>query len=75
MQDATTADMIFGVAEILASCSANFTLEPGDLLITGTPWGVGVFREPPVFLRPATSSRPGSTASGRCATRSSTPRS
>ena len=47
MQDASTAHMIFGVAELLAYCSSNFTLEPGDLLITGTPWGVGIVREPP----------------------------
>jgi 5-carboxymethyl-2-hydroxymuconate isomerase len=51
MQDACTADMIFGVAELLAYCSSNFTLEPGDLLITGTPWGVGIVREPPVTLQ------------------------
>jgi len=52
MQDASTADMIFGVAELLAYCSANFTLDPGDLLITGTPWGVGIVRDPPVTLQP-----------------------
>jgi len=52
MQDASTADMIFGVADLLAYCSSNFTLEPGDLLITGTPWGVGIVREPPVTLQP-----------------------
>jgi 2-keto-4-pentenoate hydratase/2-oxohepta-3-ene-1,7-dioic acid hydratase in catechol pathway len=52
MQDASTADMIFGVAELLAYCSSNFTLEPGDLLITGTPWGVGIVREPPITLQP-----------------------
>jgi len=51
MQDASTSDMIFGVAELLAYCSRNFTLEPGDLLITGTPWGVGVVRRPPVTLQ------------------------
>jgi 2-keto-4-pentenoate hydratase/2-oxohepta-3-ene-1,7-dioic acid hydratase in catechol pathway len=51
MQDASTADMIFGVAELLAYCSSNFTLEPGDLLITGTPWGVGIVREPPITLQ------------------------
>ena len=50
MQDASTADMIFSVAELIAYCSSNFTLEPGDLLITGTPWGVGIVREPPVTL-------------------------
>jgi 2-keto-4-pentenoate hydratase/2-oxohepta-3-ene-1,7-dioic acid hydratase in catechol pathway len=52
MQDASTADMIFGVAELLAYCSSNFMLEPGDLLITGTPWGVGIVREPPITLQP-----------------------
>ena len=52
MQDASTADMIFGVAELLAYCSSNFTLEPGDLLITGTPWGVVVVRKPPITLQP-----------------------
>jgi len=52
MQDASTADMIFGVADLLAYCSSNFTLEPGDLLITGTPWGVGIVREPPITLQP-----------------------
>lgn len=46
MQDSSTAQMLFGVAELLAFCSRNFTLEPGDLLLTGTPWGCGYFREP-----------------------------
>jgi 2-keto-4-pentenoate hydratase/2-oxohepta-3-ene-1,7-dioic acid hydratase in catechol pathway len=49
-QDATTADMIFSVAELIAFASEAITLEPGDLLLTGTPAGVGVFRDPPVFL-------------------------
>ncbi len=52
MQDGTTADMIFRVPELIAFVSAAITLEPGDLLITGTPSGVGVFREPPVFMEP-----------------------
>jgi 2-keto-4-pentenoate hydratase/2-oxohepta-3-ene-1,7-dioic acid hydratase in catechol pathway len=39
MQDSSTAEMLFGVAELLAFCSRNFTLEPGDLVLTGTPWG------------------------------------
>jgi 2-keto-4-pentenoate hydratase/2-oxohepta-3-ene-1,7-dioic acid hydratase in catechol pathway len=51
MQDATTADMIFPVAEVVAFVQEAITLSPGDLLATGTPEGVGVFREPPVFLR------------------------
>jgi 2-keto-4-pentenoate hydratase/2-oxohepta-3-ene-1,7-dioic acid hydratase in catechol pathway len=49
-QDSTTADMIFSVAELIAFASEAITLEPGDLMLTGTPAGVGVFREPPVFL-------------------------
>ena len=50
MQDATTADMIFGVAEIIAHVTRTVTLEPGDLIATGTPAGVGAFRDPPRFL-------------------------
>jgi 2-keto-4-pentenoate hydratase/2-oxohepta-3-ene-1,7-dioic acid hydratase in catechol pathway len=49
-QDSSTADMIFTVAELIAFASEAITLESGDLLLTGTPSGVGVFREPPVFL-------------------------
>ena len=52
MQDSTTANMIFGVAEIVSFISQVITLEPGDLIATGTPAGVGVFRDPPVFLQP-----------------------
>jgi 2-keto-4-pentenoate hydratase/2-oxohepta-3-ene-1,7-dioic acid hydratase in catechol pathway len=52
MQDSTTAEMIFGVAEIISFLSRACTLEPGDLILTGTPWGVGGFRNPPVFLEP-----------------------
>jgi len=50
MQSATTADMIFSVAQLLAFVQEAITLSPGDLLATGTPEGVGVFRDPPVFL-------------------------
>jgi len=57
MQDSTTAEMIFGVREIVSFLSQACTLEPGDLILTGTPWGVGGFRDPPVFLSPATPSR------------------
>jgi 5-carboxymethyl-2-hydroxymuconate isomerase len=46
LQQASTADMYFGVAAIIAHCSAAFTLEPGDVIATGTPGGVGWFREP-----------------------------
>jgi 2-keto-4-pentenoate hydratase/2-oxohepta-3-ene-1,7-dioic acid hydratase in catechol pathway len=52
MQDSTSAEMIFGVGEILSFLSQVCTLEPGDLILTGTPWGVGGFRDPPVFLNP-----------------------
>ena len=51
MQDSTTANMIFSVAEVIAYASATSTLEPGDLIATGTPAGVGVFRRPPRLLR------------------------
>ena len=52
MQESTTANMVFGVAEIVAFVSQAITLEPGDLILTGTPAGVGVFRDPPVFMQP-----------------------
>jgi 2-keto-4-pentenoate hydratase/2-oxohepta-3-ene-1,7-dioic acid hydratase in catechol pathway len=51
MQDSTTANMIFSVAEVIAYASATTTLEPGDLIATGTPAGVGVFRKPPRLLQ------------------------
>ena len=46
MQDSNTSEMVFGVAELIAFCSRSFTLEPGDLLLTGTPWGCGEFMNP-----------------------------
>jgi 5-carboxymethyl-2-hydroxymuconate isomerase len=46
VQDASTAAMVFGVAELLSYCSRSFTLEPGDVLMTGTPWGCGEFMDP-----------------------------
>jgi len=52
MQDSSTSNMIFGVAEIVAFVSQAITLEPGDLIITGTPAGVGAFRDPPVWMKP-----------------------
>ena len=52
MQDSTTANLVFGVDELIARASQAFTLEPGDLLLTGTPAGVGVFRDPPRLLQP-----------------------
>jgi 2-keto-4-pentenoate hydratase/2-oxohepta-3-ene-1,7-dioic acid hydratase in catechol pathway len=52
VQDSSTAEMIFGVAELLAFCSRSFTLERGDVVMTGTPWGCGGFMDPPRALRP-----------------------
>jgi 2-keto-4-pentenoate hydratase/2-oxohepta-3-ene-1,7-dioic acid hydratase in catechol pathway len=46
VQDSSTAEMVFGVAELLAFCSRSFTLEPGDVVLTGTPWGCGEFMDP-----------------------------
>ena len=52
MQDSSTAELIFRVDAIVAHLSTLFTLEPGDLIFTGTPPGVGMARTPPVWLRP-----------------------
>jgi 2-keto-4-pentenoate hydratase/2-oxohepta-3-ene-1,7-dioic acid hydratase in catechol pathway len=52
VQDSSTAEMIFGVAELLAFCSRSFTLERGDVVMTGTPWGCGGFMDPPRALHP-----------------------
>jgi 2,4-diketo-3-deoxy-L-fuconate hydrolase len=52
MQDASTADMLRPVADLIEFISRQITLEAGDIIATGTPAGVGVFREPPVFLEP-----------------------
>jgi 2-keto-4-pentenoate hydratase/2-oxohepta-3-ene-1,7-dioic acid hydratase in catechol pathway len=52
MQDGSSRDMIWSVPELVAYISNAITLEPGDVIATGTPSGVGVFREPPVFLEP-----------------------
>jgi 2-keto-4-pentenoate hydratase/2-oxohepta-3-ene-1,7-dioic acid hydratase in catechol pathway len=51
LQDSSTAQMIFSVAEIIAYVSRVITLEPGDLIATGTPAGVGVFRDPKILLK------------------------
>jgi len=52
MQDGTTADLIFAIPALIAFISRAITLDPGDVIATGTPAGVGVFRDPPVFLEP-----------------------
>jgi 2-keto-4-pentenoate hydratase/2-oxohepta-3-ene-1,7-dioic acid hydratase in catechol pathway len=52
VQDSTTGDMIFSVARCISILSEVMTLEPGDLIATGTPSGVGYARKPPLFLAP-----------------------
>ena len=52
MQDGSTADMIWDVPSLITFISSAITLEAGDVIATGTPSGVGVFRDPPVFLEP-----------------------
>jgi len=52
MQDGNTRDMIFDIPTIIESLSSGMTLEPGDIISTGTPSGVGFARVPPVFLKP-----------------------
>lgn len=50
MQVGHTSEMLFSIPEIISYCSRTFTLLPGDIISTGTPSGVGVFRDPPVYL-------------------------
>ena len=50
MQDSNTSDLIFSVPELVAFCSRAFTLEPGDVIATGTPAGVGWYRDPKVLM-------------------------
>lgn len=57
MQDGTTADMIWPVPALIEYISRQITLEPGDIVATGTPSGVGVFRDPPIFLQPGDRAR------------------
>ena len=52
LQDARTDQLIFGVAELIEAISIAMTLEPGDVIITGTPGGVGVAHKPSVFMQP-----------------------
>jgi len=46
VQDSNTSEMVFGVAQLISFCSHSFTLEAGDVILTGTPWGCGEFMEP-----------------------------
>jgi 2-keto-4-pentenoate hydratase/2-oxohepta-3-ene-1,7-dioic acid hydratase in catechol pathway len=52
MQDGTTGDMIFDIPTLVAYISEDITLVPGDIISTGTPSGVGIFRDPPITLQP-----------------------
>jgi 2-keto-4-pentenoate hydratase/2-oxohepta-3-ene-1,7-dioic acid hydratase in catechol pathway len=52
VQESQTAHMLFGVADVIAYVTRTITLEPGDLIATGTPAGVGAFRDPPLFMKP-----------------------
>ena len=51
LQDANTRDMIFDVATVVSVCSEVFELQPGDIIISGTPAGVGFARKPPIFMK------------------------
>ena len=51
LQDSTTSDMIFNIRELIAFISRGIALQPGDLITTGTPQGVGFARKPPIFLK------------------------
>src|SRR4029453_11966115 len=51
VQESTTANMIFGVADVIAYVTRTIPLEPGDLIAPGPPGGVGAFRDPPLFMR------------------------
>jgi 2,4-didehydro-3-deoxy-L-rhamnonate hydrolase len=52
LQESSTSDLIFNVPALVAYVSGVFTLEPGDVLLTGTPGGVGIFRDPKIALAP-----------------------
>ena len=51
-QDGSTATMVFGVAHLISYLSRFMSLQPGDIISTGTPPGVGLGQKPPVYLRP-----------------------
>lgn len=50
LQDSSTSNLIFDIDTLVSFCSDAFTLQPGDVILTGTPPGVGAFREPPIYL-------------------------
>jgi 2-keto-4-pentenoate hydratase/2-oxohepta-3-ene-1,7-dioic acid hydratase in catechol pathway len=51
VQEANTRDLIFPVDELVSVTSEVMTLEPGDIIVTGTPSGVGAFRKPPLWMK------------------------
>ena len=52
MQSASTDDLVFDVATLVSVLSEAFTLEAGDVIVTGTPSGVGLARKPPLWMKP-----------------------
>jgi 2-keto-4-pentenoate hydratase/2-oxohepta-3-ene-1,7-dioic acid hydratase in catechol pathway len=52
VQDSSTSRMIFDIPTQIATLSTAFTLEPGDIIATGTPAGVGLVRHPPLWMKP-----------------------
>ena len=52
MQDSNTSQLIFRIPQLIEFITQSITLEPGDVIATGTPAGVGFARKPPVFLKP-----------------------
>ena len=52
MQESNTAQLIFGVPQLIEFITKSTSLEPGDVIATGTPAGVGFARKPPVYLKP-----------------------
>jgi 2-keto-4-pentenoate hydratase/2-oxohepta-3-ene-1,7-dioic acid hydratase in catechol pathway len=69
MQEAATDDLVFGVPQLVAQLSRLMTLEPGDIVATGTPAGVGSVRQPRVWLRPGDEIAISSPTLGRLETR------
>jgi len=51
VQDASTNDMVFGIARLISILSEAITLSPGDIIVSGTPAGVGMARNPPLFMK------------------------
>jgi len=69
MQQSRTSDLLFKAADIVAYASTIITLEPGDIIATGTPSGVGAGRTPPVFLKPGQTVRTYVEGIGECVNR------